>query len=445
MSVDTLRWDHLGAHGYPRNTSPNLDRFAEQGIVFEQAIVQWPKTSPSFASMLTSTYPFANGVRTTAVRLDDRFVSLAEHLKEAGYRTIGVVTNPNLERQFGFDQGFDDYTQTWKTSETPELVIDGPPSDARRATTFALDSVDRWQQAGGDEPLFLWVHYIDPHGPYRPAEPYRDLFLDDEWFDEDEVLSLRGPNDPPNPRWSVGCLNEIVMDGDERRAAYYVAQYDAEIRTVDEQFQVLLDGLEARGLTERSLIVFTADHGESLGDHNYYFEHGLFSYDACSRVPWFLRYPGSTPRRIDATVGLIDLVPTVLDLLELPRKGMLHGQSLRAVMERDGDAAPFVFTEAGYRKQSQQVVRTGRWKLIWVRDPKDLRLMTGSEYELYDVVADPLETRNVAAENPDVVERLSERLRQWLKAAVAIQALDANPAVELDPQTRQYLEELGYL
>src|SRR5215213_1120565 len=300
ITIDTLRADHLGAYGYARPTSPNIDRLARAGVLFRRAKAQWPKTSPSFASMLSSTYGHTNGlIRTTAQRMPDRFLMLAELFKAGSYDTSAAVANVNLARRFNFDQGFDKYVEIWKEGQDHRL----------RTELVTRHGLDLLEQASRSRPFFLWLHYLDPHARYEPPPRFNEMFVGDRHFDPARRAPL---NDAVEA--DVGGIPARSNLGKEDRIAYYVAQYDAEIRYVDEQVGLLLEDLEKRGLAGETLVVLTADHGESLGDHNYFFEHGRLPYEDCVRVPLILRGPGTgTPGRIvRSPVELIDVLPTLL-------------------------------------------------------------------------------------------------------------------------------------
>ncbi|MGD8395966.1 MAG: sulfatase, partial [Candidatus Eiseniibacteriota bacterium] len=304
ISIDTLRYDHMSVHGYARQTTPHLDAFAATAVRFSQATTPRPKTTPSVASMLTGLYPHSHGVRRLVDHLHPRNVTLAEVLRNAGYRTGAIVCNYVLNAEgTGLGEGFDFYHDT-----TPEY--DGTQLDAAPATDIAI----RWLHEQGDTPVFLWLHYMDPHGPYASPPP----------FDQAFVSESRGRRLAP-----LDAIPPVARLGDETDIDVYVDQYDGEILYTDHQVQRLLADLDARGLRDRTIVVVTADHGESLGDHDYYFEHGLYVYDDCARIPLMMRHPGGRAGIVvDAPVELIDLYPTLLDLAGLASPVAIDGTSL---------------------------------------------------------------------------------------------------------------------
>jgi arylsulfatase A-like enzyme len=432
ITIDALRADHLGAYGYARPTSPNIDRLARQGVLFRRAVSQWPLTSPSFAAMMSSTYGHTNGlVRTTAQRMPDRPLMLAEMLKAGGYSTGAAVGNVNLARAFNFDQGFDTYRELWRED------------DERKTEQITRTGLDLLKQASADRPLFLWLHFFDPHARYQPPKPFDQMFVGDQHFDPAWRVPLHARKGE-----DLGGIAGNVNLGREDRVAYYVAQYDAEIRYVDQQVGILLKALEEQGLAGNTLVVLTADHGESLGEHNYFFEHGRFPYDDCAHVPLIVRGPGigKPGEAVSSPVELIDLVPTLLDLAGLPPDPRTEGKSLRRLLagERPGGARwAYAFTESGFARDYQRSITSERYKLVYVPDAGDRRIMQGRELELYDLAADPGETRNLVDQRPEVAALLKKQLWRWITAGGA--AAPPPEAVGVEGQAEEQLRSLGYI
>ncbi len=432
ITIDALRADHLGVYGYPRPTSPNIDRLAARSVLFKHSVTQWPLTSPSFAAMMSSTYGHTNGLmRTTAQRMPDRPLMLAELLKAAGYSTWGAVGNINLARFFNFDQGFDTYREIWRED------------DRRKTERITHDGLDLLKQASAERPFFLWLHYFDPHARYRPPKPFDQMFVGDRYFDG----SWRVPMYKDSATDLGGISNKVSL-GQEDRVAYYVAQYDAEIRYVDEQVGILLKALESQGLAGNTLVVLTADHGESLGDHNYFFEHGRFPYDDCVHVPLIVRVPGDAGpgRTVSSPVQSIDIVPTILDLAGLPPDPQAEGKSLRPLLRGEhpkGDDWDYAFTESGFALDYQRSITSERYKLVYVPDAGNRKIMRGRELELYDLQADPHETRNLVDERPDVAAFLERKLWRWMENGGP--AAPPPPEIRVEGQAEEQLRSLGYI
>jgi arylsulfatase A-like enzyme len=432
ITADTLRHDHLGSYGYARDTSPNLDRLAKRGVRFEHAVVQWPKTSPSFASLLTSLYGYQTGVvRYSSQPLPLRHLAIAELLRNHGYATAGVVTNGNLARGYNFDQGFEHYVEIWR---------DHPEQDAEQVSDAAL----AWLQShaeGDGSPFFLWLHYVDPHALYEPPPPFRGEFVGDDLYVGDRHASLNTDRDQ-----DMGGIPGRARLGDRTDLDYYVAEYDAEIRYMDDQIGRVLKAFRDHGFEDETFVLFTADHGESLGEHDYYFEHGRLAYDASSRVPALLAGPGVPAERVvKQPVELIDVVPTLLDLAELPPHPEAQGTSWRGLLDGGNtEDTAFAFTEAGYGNETQRALRSGRWKLIHVPDAADRAIMQGTEFELYDLENDPGETRNLIDVETAVAAELREKLFARMGAAPASGAAPKREA-HVDDATEEALRALGYI
>jgi len=455
VTVDTLRADRLGAWGAVRDTSPVLDALAAEGVRFAAAQVQWPKTGPSFASMFTATYPKDNGIaRHVGIPLPCAFRTLAEELSALGYRTEAVVANGAVGREFNFDQGFDGYLETWKIDEDPDLNrwqrARRDPNRAGRVTDLALEVADRLDR---DRPYFLWVHYLDPHAPYQPPRSHRDLFQGDAHFDPAPRVSI----DSRRSRREIGAIGKSdAVDGRED-LAFYLARYDAEIRYTDEEIGRLLAGLTERGLASDRLTVFTSDHGESLGEHNYFFGHGRLAFQTCLHVPLLFHWPGVLAPGVDEDpVELIHLAPT---LLEIAGRGLTEGRWAQGgtLVERlrGRGASPEgarAYSEAGYAQRGKWIraLRERRMKLVYAPHAKDQQLIGGEgvQFALYDLETDPGESVNLAAERPEELARLKRTLWEWDRAPRFDAETDTASCGEgrpVDRETEELLRSLGYL
>jgi len=467
ITVDTLRADHLSSWGYPRKTSPAIDRLAAEGVRFDQATVQWPKTTPSFASIFTATYAKDNGmVRRVGVPLSCKFTTLAEMLKRHGYQTAAVVANGALGSEFDFDQGFDVYIETWKLPHGGAA----DPNSAEAVTRLAQGLFGQLERASRDgRPWFLWVHYLDPHAPYSPPGAWAGKFQGDERFDPSRKIEIAAK--PKQQMLGIG--KSQVVDG-HTDLAFYVARYDAEIAYTDHQIGLLLEAMGKRKLLAKTLTAFTADHGESLGEHGYYFDHGRFSFQTCLRVPLVLHYPGVLAPRVDRDpVELIDLAPTLLEAAGIPLAGgaWMQGHALTPRLRGlpPGDPEPakagepmphpagLAFSESGWETDDkwQKVVRDGRFKLIFAQTRPEQRWIGGDgvRFTLFDLLTDPGETKNVADAFPEDLERLKRELWAWDRAPRFDAEKDAQiaptcgrfAAHDMDEETRKLLRSLGYL
>lgn len=414
LTVDTLRADHLGAWGYPIGTSPNVDRLAARGTRFARTVAAAPETAPAVAALMTGRYQPGNGVRVNGGRIADDVTTLAERASRGGWHTAGIVCNPLLVRDYAFDRGFDDWT---------EIGRDDGPTDARAADA-AITRIESLP-----EPWLLWVHFMDPHGPYTAADPIRSA-------------EFRYPpgafgDDPPR---RVGRAVELgvipkgqVIPGLDR-LSQYVRRYDGEIHYTDEQIGRVLAALDAGSLRERTLVAFLADHGESLTERDEFLQHGWYVYEPTVHVPFVLAWPGHVPsgRVVDTRASGVDFVPTLAELTGLPTDGArFDGESLAPCLTGACEPTRLVWS-LGARDNHPIALYDGDWKLVQTPGlvpptPTEITLPlegfpTVERLELYRVKEDPREARDVSNEHSDrtlamrervLVQRRALRARGW--------------------------------
>lgn len=435
ITVDTLRADHLGWHGYQRDTSPRLDEWVERGIVFERAIVQWPKTGPSFASMFTSLYPHTTGlINRAAQTIPDDYLALPAWFQERGYRTAAVISNPVLSRELGWGRGFDHYEQTWVDQATLDAVDELPVEQrpmafrrhvwADRVNELALPLL---ASLASEERLFVWLHYTDPHAPYLLQPGTGNPFLDDEYYTSDQIVDLTGA--------------EGRALGDQRELRYYIAQYDANVRVTDRAIGAILDEIKVLGMEDGSLFVMTSDHGEELAEHGVPFEHGPVPYNSSVHVP--LAVVGEPwvdgGKRVEQPVELIGLFPTLVELLGEPMPEGFEGRSwlplLTGRTAAEEDADPVAFADAGAYQRHLRSIQDQEWQLV-LRPPT--REREKPLIEIYHLPSDPLQLEDVASEFPDVKDRLGRQLSRWIRDSPE----NVSPHTEA---ARKALEAMGYL
>ena len=378
ITVDTLRADHLGCYGHRLETSPTIDQFVKQGIRFTDCTVQRPKTRPSMASLMTGTYPKTMRLQSASRAIPESSLVMAEIFRQAGYHTAAVVANFNVGNVFNFDQGFDSFTESWQ--ENWEQLRGNMPfrnrpgkvkffTNATIVTNQGLKSIRSYK---GDKPFFVWLHYMDPHGPYLPPRRYANYFKGA--YDVEEVASDK------LPKYQLQFRPETRKQIND--VGFYRTQYNRLIRYFDDEFGRLLYELKELGLDKNTIIVFTADHGESLGEHDYYLEHGRYSYQVNARVPLIVVQEGVIPKdkTVDSPVGLIDLTPTILELAGIDVPPSFEGHSLVELIHSAQEASTprHVFMESGRHPQRPQLtVRQDQWKLIHVISPQDRQAITG--------------------------------------------------------------------
>jgi len=469
--LDTLRPDRLGAYGYDRGTSPHLDAWAEHAVVFERAHSTSPWTTPSLISLLTSLEPSVHGILMYPEpgRLDERITTLAEVLRERGWTTAAFTEGGYAKPQFGLDQGF----EVFPTNEGDELGHKSPMDHPSRIASN-MDRTLAWLEQHRDQPFFLLFHTYEVHEPYRPPLEVLRRFRPDydqqaeharldaivaRWNtervvdEEDALLFIRhvkhcvlaGRPDLQAPGEFLMALNAYCPGNDFNQVlaqgealAFIDDLYDAGVAYADEQLARLWAALERDGLADDTVVVVVSDHGEALGEHGYV-GHGLTLFGVMTRIALLLRAPGIEPGRNGELVRMIDVMPTLLDLLDVDGARLpLQGKSLVPWLE-GGRPEPLAYG-FGVNQQGEELfwhsIRSARW--LYVEDHKRGR------HWLYDTVADPGETTDVATEHPEVVAGLARELRQRIEADAALRAR-LGVQVESSDLSAEDLEELRRL
>jgi arylsulfatase A-like enzyme len=444
ITIDALRADHLGCYGYSLETSPNIDRLAKSGVLFTDCTVQWPKTWPSMASMITGAYPKTTGIRIKRRSLPPSFNVMSEVFGEAGYTTGAVVANFNIGKKFGFDQGFDHFVESWldmwkqKRGERPFKFRVGKIKNYTNATVVTDQAIGFLEGLQRNNPFFLWLHYMDPHGPYKPPKAYRTYF---KGAHKREPIALE-----VIPRYQLRKRKGEPITN----IGFYKAEYDREIRYLDDEIGRLLSQLDSLGFDSDTLIIFTADHGESLGDHDYYLEHGKLPYQPCAHIPLILVQKNVLPQgeKIKVPVGLIDVSATAVDLSGIRIPGSFEGMSLKNLIlgEENAKAPDYVFMESGYHETGfHKTVRSGRWKLIHFLEVENPHTRNGQNFALYNIYEDPSELTNVASDHPEIVDRLKRTLEEWDSSGPRLKKGKEIDLDSLDERSREMLRSLGYI
>jgi arylsulfatase A-like enzyme len=427
VTIDTLRADHLGTYGYSRATSPHLDALARGATLFQQAYTYWPKTPASFVAIMTGRRASQSGFSKTHPMLLDWNPTLASVLQEAGYDTAAAVDNANVAAKLGYAKGFHSYRETWE-----EEALKTEMDRTRAITETGLRFL---KEASPERPFFLWLHYVNPHAPYTPPAPFDTAFLD--------AKAATGPN-LRVVKTTHGGIAEVWAVPGQNRLGYYVAQYDGEIAAVDEQVGRILDGLGASAVKDTTLLVLTSDHGESLGEHDFYFDHGENLFDPSLRIPLIVAMPkGPKPCRSDVLASTLDLLPTILDAVKVSYPPDLAGQSLLpAVGCQEMPERTRLFAQ-----NDRNLVATWDRRFKLVATPKS----DGWQRAFYDRATDPAETREVGALRADDLRIhrremdlfLDRGEREWnhIRAALA-KAAGVEP---MSPKSCEQLKALGYV
>jgi arylsulfatase len=425
ITADTLRADHLGAYGSDRDLTPNLDKLARESLVFSNAYATAPFTLPSIASLMTGRYPEDLGIWSNESRVQHAASTLATALREGGWRTRAVVGNWILRGESGLSAGFERYDDAFPQRESTRGWPERIAEDLTDGLLRALDECT----AGETPRCFVWGHFQDPHGPYTPPGNLRDRYLPLERRRPGGTaqLPLRSDNR------GYGGIPDYQFLG-EREVAFYRAGYDAEIRYMDREIGRLIDAVERRGLMEQSLIVFAADHGEALGEDDYWFAHGDHLMEPLVRVPLLIRMRGTAARQRDDVVSLVDVHPTLLGRatgISPPAKS--RGRDLLAPNAAHGNSEPYL-TTLGQALQLRSGLVRGEFKYtVEKRDGVWYGKLVRREREEVDLT--PAAPR-VAME---MRRQLFEFRRELTRDAPAIQQRAPSDA------DRDKLRALGYL
>src|SRR5713226_1628710 len=392
VTIDTLRADHLGCYGYKQIRTPNIDALAADATRFERAYTAVPVTLPSHTVMFTGTYPMLSGMHDFAAnKLNPTQPTLASVLKEHGYATAAVIGSAVLDSRFGLNRGFDFYYDHFDFNRLQESNLE----EMERPGNLVADVTLDWLGKNYSKKFFVWMHLYDPHYPYRPPAPYA--------------------------------------------AEYKDRLYDGEIAFADAQVGRLVRFLKSKGLYTNTLIVLSGDHGESLGEHGEK-THGFFIYNATLHVPLLIHLPGAAPPRVvPDPVSLADLMPTVLQTLNLDIPSQVQGRSL----------LPLLNSKTKAREEARSLYAETflprlhfNWSELRGVETEKYHFIDAPKPELYDLSKDPGETQNLYAEKKAVAEEMRARLMTQINQYSAGPELAQKTG--LDPALMERLKSLGY-
>lgn len=392
ITIDTLRADHLGCYGYRKIQTPNIDALARSAARFSHAYTTVPITLPAHTALFTGSFPMATGVHDFAVnKVSFNAITLAKVLHENGYATAAFIGAPVLDSRYGLNQGFETYFDHFDFSHLDESRAD----EVKRRGDVVIDEALGWLKRTPSKPLLLWVHLYDPHNPYAPPEPYASL--------------------------------------------YRTRPYDGEIAFADAQIGRLISFLKETGIFANSMVVLAADHGEGLNEHGEK-RHGFFIYNSTLHVPLLVKVPGATPRVIEDEVSLVDVMPTVLQALRIPNPVTVQGRSLLSETlghPASGPSNLYAETFLPLLHFSWSQLRGLQWNgLKYIAAPKP---------ELYDVFADPHETKNLFGTRQAEAQMMRDRLFTILRRYTPAQGAAASEKAPTDPALLERLRSLGYV
>lgn len=418
ISADGLRADHLGCYGYRWDTSPGIDALAQSGVLCEQVMAPAIPTIPSYTTLYTAQHPIVhnivshppnNQIQQTAPFLPREFL-------QADYTTCAVDSLMRLRPWMG--RGYEYYIDP---SQRHTMLYLGVTCEDLNHRAIP------WLKDHSAEPFFMLIHYWDPHWPFLPPERYRDLYYEGD-----------NPTDPDNHAldgWWQHPTGAIARDTWLRTADglvtdpdYVTALFDREVRYLDDGITRLLESLDEIGLTENTIVIFTADHGVNLYEHGICFDHMYGLYDGNIRVPFIIRWPGHLPDgvRLDQTLQISDIAPTLLEAADVPVHPDMEGRSfwkLLTAEEKEGGHDRVISLECTY--QARWSLRTDQYKLIWPPGPDGGE--GGPQRELYDLRADPQETNNIAESAPAKADAMQSELQDWIAQKLSALGRDEDP------------------
>ncbi len=442
ITIDTQRADHFGCYGNEKILSPAIDRYAAEGVMFRYCIAQSPLTLPSHTSIMTSTYPFYHGVRTNGHSAQSSLTTLAEVLGGAGYRTAAFVSAFVLDDRFGLDQGFEVYNGNFDKIHLNFLsnfmknsIYQGIVQHLglmredylQRRGANTTDNAIAWLEAHREEPFFVWVHYFDPHSPWDPISPYDSLYaryIDRSVEGEARIFAQEQEKETRIPWIQIEKMKSLYM---------------GEVTYTDYQIGRLRDALVDMGLAEKTLVVITADHGESFAENNYW-GHGGAVNEPSIHIPLIWSRPGRIPEGVvkEGLCESVDIMPTILDYLGIEGDSAMHGKSLLPFMtngyelpERSG------YSEAIGTHDVEKGIRalvTRNWKYTY-------HAGDGSE-KLFLLREDPGEEHDLLSTHPEKAGEMKEELLSIMRSLASV---DTTQAGEMDAETRNALRALGYV
>ena len=437
VTIDTLRADHLGVYGYPRNTSPFIDKLAKESVVFTSAFASMAETASSHASIFTSLYPLQHVVLQNGMKLDDSFLTMAEMLTSRKYFTVAFVSIGVHFIPGNIHQGF-------RAFYYPRTYYYFAYSPAKATMDTAIEALKKDLKT---DRFFLWVHLFDPHDPLRPPKRFLKTFTN---LDKREKSSL-----------VAFLLNEHKIDLDyyNNSSKYMlrtINEYDAEILYVDTQIERLYKFMEKQGLNRNSLWIITSDHGEGLGNHEWY-GHGKYIYNEQIRVPLIFHFPSNYMHglTIDTMVEHVDILPTISELVggDLTKQVQpVQGTSLVPLLTGNHKAFPekFAFSQRrAYSSTPPEVI-----------DPKKINYEHGEKFALQDknykyiyrtegedeffaLQKDPYEQNNLAGQNPEEEQRFKSRILHMVNRFTDDRSVE--PQMTEDKEILERLRSLGYL
>lgn len=448
LVIDCARVDHFGCYGYQAPTTPNIDALAEKSIIYDQAISSAGWTVPSFASLFTGTYPSKHGAHNENRYLSTQYPTLAELLSGQGYHTVGVCRNDWIAEATGLTRGFHEFYQPnyGNLKRYFKRLIQYPLIHGRDSWGYELIqmSIHRVLQRTHQKPFFLYLHLMELHMPYYIPSAYIDKFLPKHVSRSD---ALKVNQDPK--KFYAGLVQMSEADFQIHRAFY-----DAALAYLDSLLGRFVEYLKSQKILDKTILIITSDHGESLGDHGH-FDHYYVLYESLLHVPLIIHHPDLFGRgKVDTQVQLLDLYPTLLQLANVDSETYPHSQGVILPPQDGCQTRDYTYAERfkdvkglhqsfpgmdlthleKYELDRKTVVRSQRYKLI--------HSMLGN-HELFDIKEDQNEMRNIYQENSEIAKSLEEELNRWKNSFEPSEIMGEE--AHFDEKMKERLKALGYL
>jgi len=444
ITLDACRFDHMSFAGYFRDTCPNLTKTAEEMSLFLNNYAVIPQSEPAIISILTGTYPHTHGIQNLGKNMSANCIMLQEILKNKGYKTacMSIEQNENDALRKDFDE-FNEIRWRIKSRLSREIKRAFNKKREYGAAEIVTDNAIDWVRKNKRNNFFLYMHYMELHWPYAPPAPYDHIFDPDykgahHFNDLDNGKIKRGDN----------VFNNDLPE-DERKHA--IAHYDGAILYMDIHLNRLIEFLKKEALWENSTIIIVGDHGEHLGEHNIYYNHIASVYQPSLRVPLLIKIPKTNAGKINALTESIDIMPTILEALNIPPENNVEGKSLTPLIKNQSEKVrDYAFAETGVSLLEQnkrwhfrgiegkwKMVTDGKYKLILIPHPEN------DIYELYNLEDDPNEAKNLINGQKEIAESLKQKLLSWAQKR-PIEEKQVFTEKE-EEKVKERLRRLGYL
>jgi len=412
ISIDTLRPDHMGCYGYSRPTSPVMDQFASEGLLFEDVTSPSPWTLPAHGSMLTGLYPNRHALKSHNVSLPKDIITLADVLQKQEYTTTEIINSDYLSKRYGMNRGFTNYMYVVEKAHQVE------PSQVE-------DKAKLWLSNSQTQPFFLFLHYFDVHSDYCSQAKYEKIFL----------RPYKGKFDGRTSQLRFYRDAQIALE--QTDGEHLVDLYDAGIKQMDDGLDRLFSFLKSKGLYDNTYVIITSDHGEEFLDHGSVL-HGRTQFQEMIKAPLIIQGPGIPKcKRIKYAASLVDLMPTILSMANAPIPPSLDGIDLSPLWTEKNTSMPnrYIFAGADHNNKvydTKQAVRHPRYKLHYDKLTKN--------QQLYDLQLDPGEKTDIASVSSELVDSMMAQLNNYMSITNKGRKLDS-----LSEEQIQKLKSLGYL